>query len=196
MRKWEKTLIILVAALLLTGCGASGSANMNTVSIGKDGTIAHTIVESFERNFYDVGELEAMAQEKIEKCSNGEGSIVCESVEAGNGKVIVKMTYQTGEDYTNYNRRELFCGTVGEAFEKGYSLKDIVKEDGTVISDEELSAIRENHVVIVQTKAGEELDVNVYDKILYTSAGITLSGKRDAIIAAGEEELLSCIVFQ
>lgn len=196
MRKWKNILVVMTAALLLIGCGASNAANMNTVSIGKDGMIAHTIVEEFERNFYDVSELEAMAQEKIKKYSSGEGSIVCESVEANNGKVIVKMTYQTGEDYTSYNRRELFSGTVGEAFEKGYSLKDIVKEDGTPISDEELSSIRENHVVIVQTKAGEELDVNVYDKILYTSAGITLSGKRDAIIAAGEEELLSCIVFQ
>lgn len=194
MQKRIKIVIAMVAALGLIGCGASGKAEMNTVSIQQDGTIAHTIVEQFERNYYDADELEAMAQEKI--ASYGAGSIVCESVEAGNGKVVVKMTYKTGEDYTQYNHREFFCGTVGEAFEQGYSLKDIVGEDGTVISDDELSAIRENHVVIVQTKAGEELDVNVYDKILYTSDNITLSGKKDAIIAAGEEEALSCVVFQ
>lgn len=196
MRKWKKTLIIIAAAFCLTGCGSSDSPAMNTVSIQKDGKIAHIIVEQFEKNYYNPEDLEPMAQEKIERYSNGEENIIFESAEASDGKVIVRMTYQSSADYMTYNNREMFIGTVGAAFEQGYSLKDIVGEDGNVISDEELSAIRENHVVIVQTKKGEELAVNVYDKILYTSENVALSGKKDAIIAAGEEDVISCIVFK
>lgn len=196
MRKWKRTLVIMAAAFCLTGCGSEDSPNRNTLSVQKDGKIEQTIVDRFERNYYNPEELETMAKEKIERYGDGEESIICESVKTSGEQIIVKMIYQSGTDYTNYNNRELFCGTVGAAFEQGYSLKDIVGEDGSVISDEELSAIRDNHVVVVQTKAGEELDVNVYDKILYTSENVVLSGKKDAIISAAEEEMLSCIVFQ
>ncbi|MCM1387639.1 MAG: hypothetical protein NC231_09935 [Bacillus sp. (in: Bacteria)] len=197
MRKWKKLIFVMTAAFFLAGCGSVGVPDMNTISVMKDGKITQTIVDGFERNYYNPEELEQMAKEKIARYSDSEEAIVCESVESSGDKIIVKMVYQSGTEYTNYNNRELFCGTVGEAFEKGYSLKDIVGEDGEVISDEELSAIRENHVVIVQTKALEQLDVNVYDKILYTSENVMRPGKRDALIVTGEdEEILSCIVFQ
>ena len=197
MGKWKKTLFVMTAAFCLAGCGSAGAPEMDTISIRQDGKIAHTIVEPFDTNYYNPEELEAMANEKIKRYSDGGEAIVCESVETSGEQIIVKMIYPGGEDYTNYNNRELFSGTVEEAFSQGYSLKDVVGTDGNVISDEALSNIRENHVVIVQTNKGEELDVNVYDKILYTSANVTLSGKKDAIIAAGEEaEKLSCIVFQ
>lgn len=72
----------------------------------------------------------------------------------------------------------------------------MVGTDGNVISDEELSEIREKQIVVVQVKDGEKLDVNVYENILYTSANITLSGKKDAIIVTQEkEDVLSYIVF-
>lgn len=196
MRKWKKILLIMAATFCLAGCGSVDSPNRNTISVQKDGKIAQTIVDQFERNYYDPEELETMAKEKIARFSDDEDAIVCESVEASGEQIIVKMIYQSGEDYTGYNNRELFSGTVGEAIERGYSFKDIVGEDGNVISDEELSAIRENHVVVVQTKEGEELDVNVYDKIMYASDNVVISGKKNAMIAAGEEKTLSCIVFQ
>ena len=196
MRKWKQILMIM-AACALTGCGSFGTKapEMSTLSIQKDGTIKQTIVDQFERNYYDVDELERMTQEKIERYSDGTDHIVCESVEENDGTVIVKITYQTSADYTDFNHRELFYGSVSEALEQGYSLEGLISGDGTSLSDSETSQLSDNHVVIVQTAAGEELDVNVYDKILYTSENITLSGKKDAIIGAGEESTLSCIVF-
>lgn len=204
MKKWKKIpkvmSAIVLAAYLLTGCGngkSTPSADISTVSIKKDGTIEHMIIDKFDeehKEWFDIDGLTATAQEKIADFSNGADNIVLESAEEKDGKVIVKMIYKTGEDYTQFNNRELFYGTVAEASAMGFSIRNIFSEDGTALND--TKQIWENHVVIIQTKKGEGLDVNVYDKILYTSGNITRSGNNDAIITSGESDMISCIVFK
>lgn len=194
MRKW-KTLIIIGALCILTGCGGAASDDINMISIQKDGKIEHTIVEQFERNYYDADELSRMAEEKVGRYNSEGSNITCESVKAGDGKIVVKMIYQSEAEYTEFNNRELFCGTVEQASAQGYSLQNLVSADGTVLSEADLGSLSEKHVVIVQTKKGEELDVRVYDTIAYASDDITFSGKKDAMITAGEEDRLSCIIF-
>lgn len=200
MGKWKKNLIIMssfiLSAYLLTGCGDGSSAafDMETVSIKKDGTIEHLIIDQFDTERYDIDELSAKAQEKIDSYSNEADGIVLESAQENDGKIIVRITYKTGEDYTLYNRRELFYGTVAQASAEGFSVRNIFAEDGTTMND--TKQIWENHVVFIQTKKGEELNVNVYDKVLYTSENVTWSGKNDVIITAGEGDMISCIVFK
>ncbi|MCM1155863.1 MAG: hypothetical protein NC314_06670 [Roseburia sp.] len=196
MRKWKKTLTIMTAVFLLTGCGGAETPDMDVFSLQKDGTIRHTMVGVADRNYYDEAGVEELVQQRIDQRNVNEGAIICESVEVKDGNFIVKMKYQTGEDYVRYIRRELFCGTVGEAIEAGYSLKDLVDQEGNAINEEELSEISEDSIVIIQVKDGEKLNVNVYDNILYTSGNITLSGKKDAVIVTQEkEDVLSYIVF-
>ncbi|MBD5494495.1 MAG: hypothetical protein HDR12_09020 [Lachnospiraceae bacterium] len=204
MKKWKKIPIvmsaIILAAYLLAGCGngkSDSSADISMVSIKKDGTIEHMIIDRFDeahREWYDIDELTVKGQEKIDSINDGTDNIVIESVEEKDGKIIVKMTYKTGEDYTRCNNRELFYGTVEEASAMGFSIKSIFSEDGTELND--IKQIWENHVVIIQTKKGEELDVNVYDKILYTSDNVVRSGNNDVIIKAGDTDIISCIVFK
>ncbi len=201
MKEWKKIPIIMLAmilsAYLLAGCGNGKpvlSADMDTVSIKKDGTIEHMIITRFEKDYYNIDGLTATAQEKIAGFSDGTDNIMLESAEEKDGKIIVKMIYKTGDDYTQFNNRELFYGTVAEASAMGFSVRNIFSEDGTALKD--TKQIWENHVVIIQTKEGEGLDINVYDKILYTSENITRSGNNDAIITAGESDMISCIVFK
>ena len=108
----------------------------------------------------------------------------------------MKMIYQSEADYTKFNNRELFYGTVGQASQSGYTLSGIVSVDGEAIDDAGLETFADNHIVIVQTKNGEELNVRVYDKILCGSENLTFSGKRDALITAADAETLSYIIFQ
>ena len=137
-----------------------------------------------------------MTQDKIGLYSEEDGDIVCESVEENDNMIIVKIAYKTGEDYTDFNDKELYYGTVNDALSSGYSVKDMVMNNGSPLNDEEFEQIKDSHVLIVQTEAGEELGVNVYDKIMYMSDNVTLSGKKDVIIEAGDENRLSCIVFK
>lgn len=196
MRKWKWTLLMTAAVCGIAGCSSLELADANTISVQKNGSIKQTIVEQFERSYYDVDELSEMAQEKIDQFNNGTENIVCDSIKTKDGKIIVEITYQTGTDYADFNNRELFSGTVEEAEAEGYSLKHAVAQDGSDINEEQLAEIAQNHVLIVQTKEGEELDVKVYDKILYTSGNVILSGKKDAYITAEGEDMLSYVIFQ
>lgn len=196
MQKWKLPLCVMTAACILTGCGSLSAADTNMVSVKKDGRIEQTIVEPFERNYYNLDELKVMAQDKIEQFSHGTENIVCDKMEEKNGNIIVKMTYLTGDDYTEFNHRELFCGTVAQAAERGYSFQDAVTEEGVDISAEQLSEANDKQVVVFQTKEGEEMDVEVYGKILYTSGNIILSDKKVASIAPEGEDMLSYIIFQ
>ncbi len=186
---------VLACALILTGCGKEKTPEMDTVSIQTDGSIRQTIIGQFEKHYYDVDELSSMAKEKAGRYSDGAEEIVCESVENQDGKIVIQMVYQSGEDYTRFNNREFFCGTVAEACAQGYSFGGMVGKDGDSIAEDEITSAGDNQVVIVQTKPGEELDVNVYRKILYVSGDITRSGKTDAVIAGSEETKISYIIF-
>lgn len=196
MRKWINSLAIIGTVCVLAGCQSEEAPKIRTVSIMEDGTIEHMVIAPFDTNYYDAEELFTMAQEKAARFSDGSGDIVCESVETSDGQVIVKMVYQSEENYTEFNNRELFVGTVAEAGEKGYSLQELLSGSGAEFDQAVLSELAGKQVVVIQTKAGEELDINVYGKILYASANLTLSGKKDAVVTAGEEEQISCVIFQ
>lgn len=201
MKEWKKVPTIMSAIMLsvylLTGCGngkSTPSADLDTIFIKKDGTIEHMIIDRFDKDYYNIDELAVKAQEKIDRCSDGEDDIVLKSAEENDGRIVVEIIYKTGEAYKLFNNRQIFYGTVAEASEMGYSIRNIFSEDGTAMNDPE--QIWENHIVIIQTKTGEKLDVNVYDKILYTSGNITCAGKNDAIITTEGEDMVSCIVFK
>ena len=195
MKSLKKIMIAVTlgAVCCLAGCNAEKDREITALVLQEDGSIAHTIVESFDRNYYDADELSAMADQKI---GDYGGTVVCESVEVKDNKVIVKMTYGTGEDYTGFNNREFFGGTVEEAVAKGYRFENMEDKDGMSLSGDIGNAHSQNHVLIVQTGAGEELSVNVYGNILCVSSNVTISGKKEAYIGAGEEMVTSIIIFE
>lgn len=195
MKSLKRIMIAVTLGVIccLAGCNAEKGIETTTLILQEDGSIAHTIVESFDRNYYDADELSAMANQKIE---DYEGTVVCESVETKDDKVIVKMTYGTGNDYTGFNNREFFSGTVEEADAKGYRFENMVDKDGVGLSGDIKGAYLQNHILAVQTGAGEELSVSVYGKILCVSSNVTISGKKEAHIGAAEDMVTSYIIFE
>lgn len=98
MRNWTKILIVMMAACMLAGCGGEATPDRNTVSVQKDGTIQQTIVDQFEPEYYDIEELRAMTQAKIAQLGGAEAAVICDSMVAEEGRIVVKMTYQTDTD--------------------------------------------------------------------------------------------------
>lgn len=190
-------LVIIMAAYFVTGCGDGSSedgAEMDMLSVKKDGSIEQKIIDQFEMDYYDIDELAAKAQEKIDGYTEAEGDIILQSAENNDGKIVVKMIYKSGEYYEQFNNREFFYGTVAEASAQGYSVKNVYGEDGAKLGD--AKDIWNNHVVIIQTKKDEKIDVNVFDKIIYTSDNIVRAGNNDVIIEAKDSDMISCIVFK
>ena len=211
MQKWKISLLVLVIAGTLAGCGQDKTPEVKSVSIGKDGMITHQIVGGFEQN-YDMDEIEKLASDRVaEYCAdNGADSVTLESVEKTDDKVLIKLNYATAQDYSDFNHREMFVGTVAEANEQGYKLENVafVSADGNPMEISYIEDHDKTQIAIIGTKPTEELVVNIYGKVLYINQSATsdldvsFSGKKGVHITHPEiegsanETILSYIIFE
>ena len=211
MQKGKAILLIMAVSCMLIGCGQDEEPDVTSVSIGKDGTIIHQIVGNFEQNYYEMDGLQALASDRVaEYCAdNGGDSVTLTSVEEKDGKILIQLSYATDQDYSKFNNRELFVGTLTEAYIHGYPLESIpfvsVEGEPKEYGDMENPGARQ--IVIIATKPTEELVVNTYGKVLYINRGMTnepevsFYGKKGAHITYPanedtEESVLSYIIFE
>lgn len=211
MQKGKIVLLVLVVIGILAGCGREKTPEISSVSIGKDGLIAHQIVGGFEQD-YDMDELQKLAEDRVaEYCAeNGADRVTLESIDKAEDKVLIRFNYATGLDYNDFNHREMFVGTVEEANEQGYQLENVafISPDGKPMEVGYMEEQDKKQIVIIGTKPAEELMVNVYGKVLYINQSATSDqdvsfvGKKgvritNPAIEDGEREsFLSYIVFQ
>ena len=211
MQRGKAVLLAMAVSCGLVGCGMERAPEVSSVSIGKDGTITHQIVGDFEQNYYEIDGLQALASDRVkEYCSdNGGDSVTLTSVEEKDGKILIQLGYATDKDYSNFNNREMFVGTLIEAMNLGYPLEAVpfVSTDGEPTEIGFIENYDTKLIVIIATKPAEELVVNTYGNVLYinrASAGepeISFSGKKSVHITypANEdmdESVLSYIIFE
>lgn len=211
MRKGKSVLLIMAVSFGLAGCGQDKAPDVSSVTIGKDGTVVHQIVGDFEQNYYELDGLEKLAQDRVaEYCAdNGADSVKLESVEEENGSILIRFQYATDKDYSDFNNRELFIGTLEDADEQGYALEGVafVSSDGKPMEIGFMEELDKKQIVIIATKPSEELVVNTYGKVLYINQSatsdldVTFSGKQGAHITYPaqenrDESVLSYIVFE
>ncbi len=211
MRKTKIIPLVLVMVCALTGCGQEKTPDVSSVSIGKDGVIAHQIVGGYEQN-YDMEELQKLASDRVEEycAQKGPGSVTLESVDKSDDKVLIKLQYASGQDYNEFNHREFFIGTVEQANENGYQLENVafVSPDGKPTEVGYMEEQDKKQIVIIETKPTEEMVVNIYGKILYINQSATshqdvsIAGKKGVRITHpateddSDESVLSYIVFE
>lgn len=211
MQKGKVILLIMAVFCWLIGCGQNKGPEISSISIDKDGTIIHQIVGDFEQNYYEVNGLQALASDRVaEYCADyGKDSVTLTSVEEKDGKILIQLGYATNRDYSNFNNRELYVGTLAEAYVQGYPLEGVpfVSTDGKPMEFGDMEDRDSKQIVIIATKPSEELVVNTYGKALYinrSSAGepeVSFYGKKGAHITYPSNEdtnesVLSYIIFE
>lgn len=203
MRKTKTAaFMILFAGLFLWGCGdnRSGDGEMEVeaaedvtaeLEVGKDGNITETLVEDFAETYYNEENLRSMILSEIDEFNrnHGEGTVSVDKLEQKDGMVTVQISYPSAEIYSEYNTDEynsknLFCGTVKEAYDAGYpldvSLQDVNGE--TTIGKQELLEMGEQYILISENP----MQVKVPGKIQYVSSNVTVSGKSEARLSGDE----------
>ena len=211
MYKGKIVLLILAVSCGLIGCGQEDGPDISSVSVGQDGTITHQIVGGFEQNYYEMEGLKALAADRVaEYCAeNGQDSVKLESVAEEDDKILIHFTYATDRDYSSFNNRELFVGTVTEASAMGYTLEAVpfVSTAGDATEVGFMEDYDKKKVVIIGTKPTEELVVNTYGKVLYINRSMTdgmdvsFYGKKGVHITHpasedSDEVVLTYIVFE
>ncbi len=203
--------LLLLTGLCLGGCSDRSGAEAvpdglelrASVSIQKDGSIQETMKEEFDSAHYDEEELRSIVLSAVAgfNASAGLGDISVEQFENEEGVIAVRLNYPSDEAYTAFNTDEynscrLFCGTLEEAEQEGYSLDvELTDQKGTAAGAAQLQELKKGWVVITE----QPLQITVPGKIRYCSKQVVQSGKNHAYIKAGEEtvsDALHYIVFE
>lgn len=198
MRRVAVTLVLSGMLLGLSGCGQE--LGMNSLSFGRGGEVTHQIIGKTDQDYYqiDKGELEDFAALRVEEyCAlNGEEKVSLEAVKEKDGSLILNFKYASPEDYSGFNNRTLYVGTLAEAADAGYEMEAVplVSPKGEAAEAGDIEEWDKIGLVVLETRSGEEMLVSLPGKILYVnqSAGsgqeLTFEGKKRVKISNQEEE--------
>lgn len=178
---------LLVASMsLLTGCSFNKSIDSNTIVIQKDGSILGVIVEVFDKDYYDADELQQKVQNDIAEYNStaGADSIVIDKFDVSEQKqVSLQLKYKTFKDYADFNEKDLFVGTVSEAYEAGRVFTEMtsVSNQSEILSSEDILEKGSSKLIAFE----EPVNVKVNGKITYMSGGVKQVDKKE-VSAEGE----------
>lgn len=211
MRRVAGILGLTILLLCLAGCGEGQKPELNTLSFGKDGEIMHRIVGKTDQDYYQIesAALEEFAASRVEEycAENGEMKVALEAVDEKGGSIVMDFKYASPEDYSGFNHRVLYVGTLASAAEAGYELEAVplVSMDGKASEVGYIEDWDKKQMFILETKSGEEMLVNLPGKTLYVNQSVhsgqelTLVGKKSVKISNQEAEgttSLSYIIYE
>lgn len=196
MKKKRLLLAVTCLTLLLGGCAFGEDVDTTTIIVDKKGMVVESIVEDFDKDYYHAGDLEEMITKEIQDYNSAAGGekVKLDSFEqTEDGKQVkVEIQYGSADAYKQMNERELFCGTVSEAYEAGYEFVPMTdQETGAAVSEGEVLELGDKKIVISE----ETLDIRVSGKITHVSEGVSLKDHKTATLP-DDGEKLSYIIYE
>ena len=193
MRKRISLCLLMCSILLFSGCKGTLPED-DTISVDKKGRVTSTIVEDFDKEFYDAEELEGEIDEELAKYNQNFAAdhIRKEAFKVEDGTASLQLVFDEWKYYSDYTGLTLFAGTVSEAEEEGYDLSgEYLDADGSLTDVETVSAGEDVHVLILE----EAVKVQVPGKILAVSPSdnVTVTDSREASV---QEAGLSYIIYK
>ena len=180
MKKWRAVFLMVCVACLLCACQKETDVDTNTVIIDKKGQITEAIVEEFNQPYYDLDELKSNIEGQVASYntqSSNEEAVSLDKIELTEQTVHVNITFADYNAYTGFNEKELFAGTVADAYSAGYEFPQMKQTDGTAVSQADVLELGEKHVVILE----EQQQVKVPGKITHISDGVSLVDDKTAV---------------
>lgn len=215
MRSRNRATIVLALAgvciLNLTGCGEAAAPepiSTSTIVLDADGSFTQCRVEPFDREYYQLSELESMLRQEVQEYVSGAGGQSADggqpvsveqvsSLEGDSSQAVVALHFADSQVYEDYMAEvdqepcELFYGTVRQALEKGYDLAGSLLDakKGTVIASEQLDKYMDKPVLVFE----DALQIRCPSKVLYCSGNVSLT---DAGYAESAGEGLKYILMK
>ena len=180
MRKVIMFFCGLLLCLTIVGCG-NDSYIESVLRIDKSGQVTCVLVEEFDKNYYDINELEEMIRLEVAEYNRNKGSesIILLSIESVNEMAVAQFQYADYTDYAAFNEVDFFVGTVETAVNEGINLNHVMLEAGknNTISPEQVRELTEYNLVMWQG----DMPLEVPGKILYHTGELTLLGSKKII---------------
>lgn len=169
MNRFQKTILPLCFCVLaFAGCGSArvpDTVDTTSIVVNEDGTVTSYVVDTFDKDYYSIDELQTMAVEEVAEYNEAntneanatEPCVTVEKVEliGETDKVMVLHQYNSIESYVDFNDGILFYGTVGQAVASGYDLDvDLMKANDTEVMDSAtLQTNTQKNILITDAKA-------------------------------------------
>ena len=193
----KKTVLICIFALLLALSGCSGTKDdydETTITISKRGKVSESIVESFNKDYYDLAELEDEFTRSVMEYNAAIGSeeIRVTSIEQKDAKVYVDIDFNGPSDYESFVGESLFVGSISDAYDNGYSMDVTLKgvDAGDLISKVQIMGMSDKTIVILS----EHVRVRTFRDIAYVSANVDLIDSKEARVLSESDGLAYLIL--
>lgn len=199
--KRNRRFVVLTCLLVvaLVGCGQIGGlveVESTTISVDRNGGMTYYLIGEFDRDYYSLSELSAMAMDEVDVFNKGAGekqSVVVDKVETlqeNESKVLIVYRFEGYASFNEFNKGDFFYGTVDEAFSRGYITNALLKsvKDETVKTEEQLK--QEGTKKLIATS--EKVVIYCPANVTYVSEGAVLNedGSVDTSAADGTVYIL------
>ena len=180
---------------IMAGCGSSVPGE-NTIAVDKKGKITDTIVEDFDKDYYDSEELQSEIEEELAKYNQNYASdpITLKKFAVKDGQATLQLLFTESKYYEEYTESTFFTGTVEEAQAEGYELTgNMLDTDGGKTALDSLGDTEKMKIVILEND--ETVSIEVPGKIVAVSdaGNVSITGKSQASVTAGG---LSYIIYK
>lgn len=201
------TILILTLFMIfgLTGCSEEEVIPVTepTVEVTAEGDLIAYLVEDFDKEYYDLGELETMVREEVADfvreqdlvSEDGKEGMSVESVAMaadGSKKVVVALRFANSEIYADYFDAEAFFGTVSQAQNAGYELSAALTsvKDGEIFTEEDAKKYGKKKILIIEGS----MVVRCPKEVLYIGTNTSLTEK--GFVDCTEGEGLKLIIMK
>lgn len=182
MKKFICVILSLLCLGSLTACSFTEDPDTNLVHIKSKGAVVESIVEDFDKSYYNVSELESVIKDEVATYNTNKGSeaVKLSKCEDKDGKVKVRLEYEAVADYAAFNGINFYSGTVADAIKDGYDFNvSLSEKDSDKKADsKEIKKLSDYQVIITD----EVLNIEVDSDIVYFSENVTLTKDKVASI--------------
>ena len=193
----KKTFLICIFAVVLTFTACAKTEDdfdETTITVSKRGKVSENIVESFNKDYYDLAELEDEFTRSVMEynAAIGGDEIRVNSIEQKEAKVYVNIEFNGPSDYESFMGESLFVGTISDAYDNGYSmdvtLKDVNSQDK--IGKVQIMGMNDRTIIILS----EHVRVKTFRDIAYVSANVDVIGSDEARVLSESDGLAYLIL--
>lgn len=179
-----KILILSFVLFALSGCGKGADDYAETtITVEKKGKVSETIVERFDKDYYNIDELK---EEFVNSVKNYNESIGSEEIKLGDielkdSQVFVDIDFTGPSDYESFTGESLFVGTIHDAYDNGYTMDVILKgvDKGDRIEKAQIMGMSDRTIVILS----EHARIKTFADIDYVSANVDVIKDRQARVS-------------
>ncbi len=176
MKKLIFSTALILCLVMLAGCSKNkeidtNNIQKNTLLITKEGTLEAGTVESFDKAYYNLTELDKYVTDKINQYNTAKGNevITKKNLELKGSNAVLVITYATIDDYNSFNQTDVKLLNTGDVNNAGIDLPQnfsAAKKNKTVTLSK---ALENNKYKVLVLK--EKLDVLLQGTIKYYSGG-------------------------